>query len=169
MVTSDTDNLHHDIFFDAPLNKMYEEPNGKVALSSSTELEVSQPKSSNKASDNQRRHGGSTESGSKATSTGADAYNTSNSFYASTSFTQAIGVLLDGEFSNRQMDLLRGQIRGAHNRGLKARYWDLPFWPINLRNHVWDVLVKEGVDLLNVDDLKGAAKRNWAKHHGWWN
>jgi hypothetical protein len=33
---------------------------------------------------------------------------------------------------------------------------------------VWDVLVKEGVDLLNVDDLKGATRRNWDKHHGWW-
>ncbi|KAM0801961.1 hypothetical protein BDR22DRAFT_796187, partial [Usnea florida] len=86
----------------------------------------------------------------------ANAYDAGNSYYASVSFSDAIGHLWDGKFSDYQMDMLRGQVKGAHMRGLKARYWDLPFWPISLRNHVWDVLVKEGVDLLNVDDLKGA-------------
>ena len=168
LVTSDTDNLYQDIFFDAPLDEMYEGPNGEITPNTSTELEPSQPSSSNREKKNRRRPRGSTGSDGNAVSARADVYTTSNSFYASTSFTKAIGVLLDGEFSEHQMELLRGQIRGAHRRGLKARYWDLPFWPINLRNHVWDTLVKEGVDLLNVDDLKGATKRNWAKHHGWW-
>jgi hypothetical protein len=30
-----------------------------------------------------------------------------------------------------------------------------------LRNHVWDVLVREGVDVLNVDDLRGVSKQVW--------
>ena len=153
MVASDADNPYHDIFFDAPLNEMYEAAPEPILPT---------------LYEHQRRHGGLAESGGKVSPTDAAAYDPSNSFYASTSFTEAIGVLFAGEFSEHQMDLLRGQIRGAHRRGLKARYWELPFWPIHLRNHVWDVLVREGVDLLNVDDLKGAAKRDWSKPSGWW-
>jgi hypothetical protein len=59
------------------------------------------------------------------------------------------------------MRIIRGQIRGAKRRGLKTRYWDLPSWPLGLRNHVWDVLVREGVDVLNVDDLRGVSKQVW--------
>lgn len=98
----------------------------------------------------------------------ADSYNTTNSFYASGSFNDIFGRLIDNKFSPKQLKLLRDQVRGAHRRGLKARYWELPYWPISLRNHVWDVLVKEGVDLLNVDDLKGATERDWRLPHAWW-
>ena len=160
MVTSDSDNPHYDIFFDAPLDDMYE--------ASSEEASNPTASSSNRARDNEQRHGGQAESGSKSASADADVYDASNSFYASTSFSKALGSLSGGEFSDHQMDLLRGQIRGAHRRGLKARYWETPFWPIHLRNHVWDVLVKEGADMLNVDDLKGATKRDWTKNTGWW-
>jgi hypothetical protein len=59
------------------------------------------------------------------------------------------------------MKIIRGQVRGAHRRGLKARYWNLPSWPLGLRNHVWDVLVREGVDVLNVDDLRGVSRIAW--------
>ncbi|KAF7862507.1 hypothetical protein EAF04_007380 [Stromatinia cepivora] len=88
-------------------------------------------------------------------------FNSLNSYYASVSFNKAVGKIWRGRLSPRQMKIIRGQIRGAHRRGLKARYWDLPSWPIGLRNHVWDVLVKEGVDYLNVDDLRAAAKQVW--------
>ena len=37
-----------------------------------------------------------------------------------------------------------------------------------MRNQVWDTLVREGVDLLNVDDLKGATAMDWGVHWGWW-
>lgn len=88
-------------------------------------------------------------------------FNSLNSYYASVSFNKAVGKVWRGRLSPRQMRTIRGQVRGAHRRGLKARYWDLPSWPIGLRNHVWDVLVKEGVDYLNVDDLRAAAKQVW--------
>lgn len=101
-------------------------------------------------------------------STAADLYNTTNSFYASGSFNDIFGRLIDNRFSNRQLKILRDQVRGAHQRGLKARYWELPYWPISLRNYVWDVLVKEGIDMLNVDDLKGATERDWRWPHAWW-
>ncbi|KAL8783916.1 MAG: hypothetical protein Q9195_009247 [Heterodermia aff. obscurata] len=136
LVTSDTANVHHDIFFDAPLEKMWEDPANTMAENSTA-------------------------------SAAMDTYNESNSYYASVKFSKAIGYLPTGKFSKKQMDRLRGQIRGAHSRGLNARYWDLPFWPIGLRNYVWEVLVNEGIDLLNVDDLKGATQKDWSKWKGW--
>ena len=90
-----------------------------------------------------------------------DDFNESNSYYASVSFGKAVGRMWRGRLSPRQMKIIRGQIRGAHRRGLKARYWDLPAWPLGLRNHVWDVLVREGVDMLNVDDLRAASREVW--------
>lgn len=90
-----------------------------------------------------------------------DEFNQTNSYYASVSFGKSIGRIWRGRLSPRQIKIIRGQIRGAHRRGLKVRYWNLPSWPLGLRNHVWDVLVKEGVDMLNVDDLRGASRQVW--------
>ncbi|KXL45258.1 MAG: hypothetical protein FE78DRAFT_148574, partial [Acidomyces sp. 'richmondensis'] len=88
---------------------------------------------------------------------------------SNTSFFLSVGYVWRGHLSPRQMDIIRGQIRGAKRRGLKVRYWDTPSWPISLRNHVWHVLVKEGADVLNVDDLAGAALEDWTVpvHNGW--
>ena len=180
LVISDESNPYHDIFFDSPLDAMYEDSEGKGTSRSDSDVDnfadaVEQglpvAESEEKSPSGSAPLTRSVDEGqgrSGAIATNADSFNTTNSFYASVAFGPTIGQLRDGQFSNDQMDLLRGQIRGAHRRGLKVRYWDLPFWPIGLRNHVWDVLVKEGVDLLNVDDLKGATKRNWQKQHGWW-
>lgn len=88
-------------------------------------------------------------------------FSAQNSHYASVSFAASIGHLWRGRLSHRQMALLRGYIRGAHSRGLKARFWDTPAWPIGLRDHVWDVLVREGADTLNVDDLRGVRRGVW--------
>ncbi|TDZ27573.1 Altered inheritance of mitochondria protein 6-like protein [Colletotrichum trifolii] len=85
-------------------------------------------------------------------------FNPTNSYYTSVSFRKAIGTIWFGDLSDTQLKILRSQIGEAHSRGLKVRYWDLPAWPINIRNHIWEVLVREGVDILNVDDLKGARK-----------
>lgn len=57
--------------------------------------------------------------------------------------------------------MIARQAAAAAKRGLKARYWNTPAWPVGLRDHIWDVLVKEGVGMLNVDDLEGASRRNW--------
>ncbi|KAK4508814.1 hypothetical protein PRZ48_002553 [Zasmidium cellare] len=98
-----------------------------------------------------------------------DQYNISTSYYASTSFKKTVGFVWRGHLSPRQMEIIRGQIRGAKRRGLKARYWNTPSWPIALRNHVWHVLVKEGADVLNVDDLAAAARHTWnVRTHQLW-
>ena len=101
--------------------------------------------------------------------TSPDDFNISNSYFASVSFTATIGYPWRGRFTDDQLDLIRGQIRGAQRRGLKARYWEIPTWPTSLRNHVWDILVMENVDILNVDDLKSAAALDWSApvRHDW--
>jgi hypothetical protein len=91
-------------------------------------------------------------------------YDSTNSYYASVSFWKSIGnVWLRGEPNQDQLLLIRAQIREAHKRGLKSRYWELPPWPIHTRNRIWQILVEEGMDLLNVDDLEAAARGDWTK------
>ncbi|OJD19492.1 hypothetical protein AJ78_00561 [Emergomyces pasteurianus Ep9510] len=94
-------------------------------------------------------------------------YNPNNSYYASVSFKKSIGFPWRFHLTGRQLDLLRAQVHSAHQRGLKARYWSIPSWPRSLRNHLWTVLIREGVDILNVDDLKSAARRDWSESRLW--
>ncbi|GAB1314132.1 Altered inheritance of mitochondria protein 6 [Madurella fahalii] len=90
------------------------------------------------------------------------AFNSTNSYYASTSFWKAIGaVWWKGSPTDKQLEKIRSHLREAHNRGLKARYWELPPWPIHVRNNIWKVLVEEGIDMLNVDDLHAATREDW--------
>jgi hypothetical protein len=90
-------------------------------------------------------------------------YNATNSYYASASMHDAIGLPWLGRYSGSQVDKMRDQINGAKAAGLKTRYWDFPGWPVGLRNYVWGLLVREGMDVLNVDDLKGATTGIWGE------
>ncbi|KAF2273146.1 uncharacterized protein EI97DRAFT_425053 [Westerdykella ornata] len=121
---------HRDIFFDAPLARLYEDPSenigqGVVGTTSTSHFDIT------------------------------------NSYYASTNFRKAIGTPWRGRFSEKQIQLLRGQVRGAKRRGLKPRYWGVPSWPVGLRNTVWETLIREGVDMLAGDDLMGMATGTW--------
>ncbi|KAK4238502.1 hypothetical protein C8A03DRAFT_43776 [Achaetomium macrosporum] len=97
-------------------------------------------------------------------------YNATNSYYASVSFWDAIGqvYLGGGKPSEEQLEKIRGHLREAHRRGLKARYWGLPSWPVHVRNRLWEVLVQEGIDMLNADDLVAATKRDWTRPDTLW-
>lgn len=83
-----------------------------------------------------------------------------DAYYTSVSFQQTIGSVRTG-FSKRQLETLRRQIETARWSNLKTRYWDLPSWPISYRDYVWEVLSREGVGMLNIDDLASAEKRSW--------
>jgi hypothetical protein len=87
--------------------------------------------------------------------TPASHFSSQNSYYASVKFGKVFGWMWTGRFTPRQLEVLRRQVRGAHERGLKARYWGAPGWPVWRRERVWKVLVEEGVDYLNGDDLGG--------------
>ncbi|KAK3079967.1 hypothetical protein LTS18_003481 [Coniosporium uncinatum] len=63
----------------------------------------------------------------------------------------------EGPLNATQLETLRAQVEFARSKGIGARYWDQPGYPVGTRNAVWRVLYDEGVVLLNVDDLAGAA------------
>lgn len=80
---------------------------------------------------------------------------------ASTDFEAAVGkVTADTEpiLNDDQLRALRDQIATANKRGIGARYWNTPFFPIRRRNLVWRLLLREGVILLNADDLDAVTK-----------
>ncbi|KAH8423568.1 uncharacterized protein LDX57_001328 [Aspergillus melleus] len=81
---------------------------------------------------------------------------------ASTSFKRAVGALNSSDdnaiLSEEQLDSLRSQIRTAKKRGIGARYWETPYYPIWARNAVWRTLLQEGVALLNADDLDAVSE-----------
>jgi hypothetical protein len=139
---------HRDIFYDAPLDRLYEPAPETASSTPPSRLTRRSPL---------RLSTTTAESPLPPPSV----FDPSNSYYASTSFTRNIGFLWRGRLTASQLELLRGQIRGARRRGLKARYWDTPSWPRGLRNHVWQVLVREGAEVLNVDDLASAARESW--------
>lgn len=93
-------------------------------------------------------------------------YNPGNSLYASASLRQNLGTrwpfLFPWSSSTSQLEKIRSATRAAHARGLKVRWWDTPAWPRSWRERVWEVLMEEGADVLNVDDLRAA--RDW---EGW--
>jgi hypothetical protein len=143
---------YRDIFFDAPLEKLLDEDEDEDG--------------------NDTRP---SETGSGQGHTGmpdtlrANTFNVTNSYYASVSFKKAVGFPWPFHFTQRQVRVIREQVRVAHRLGLKVRYWSIPGWPVSLRNHVWRILVQEGVDMLNVDDLVTATKGDWKiPVFDWW-
>lgn len=75
---------------------------------------------------------------------------------ASVRFKKVVGSVnfdTDPILSDEQIKTIRSQIATAKERGIGARYWDTPYFPIRARNLVWRTLLQEGVTLLNVDDL----------------
>jgi hypothetical protein len=171
---------YRDIFFDAPLDRMADntqgydshapefdsEPDSDSYLDSEIEPDSAFAASIQRTPFRRSDDAGQGHSGSAPTD--PNNYSYLNSYYASVSFKKSIGHVWRYRLSTKQLDLIRAQIRGAHARGLKVRYWGLPSWPRGLRNHVWHVLVREGVDILNVDDLVGATRRDWRRRKGWW-
>lgn len=143
---------YRDIFYDAPLGDMYEDENENPSSSSLP------PSSSSSAS----APGSGTAGGAAAVG-----YDPSNSYYASTSFPASVGWLWwFGHITGPQRLRIRGQIRGAHKRELKARYWSSPAWLRVVRDRVWEVLVEEGIDYLNGDDLDALRDAEYASARG---
>ena len=96
--------------------------------------------------------------GLNSTNTDASNLTAQISPIASTSFREQFGkIRTTAGLNATQLDILRGQIQVAHDRGILVRYWDLPTWPIRTRNAIWRTLWDEGVDLINADDLHAAA------------
>ncbi|KAH8676770.1 hypothetical protein BGZ60DRAFT_526197 [Tricladium varicosporioides] len=76
---------------------------------------------------------------------------------ASADFAAVFGPVFGTSMNETQLELLRAQVKTAHGKGIKLRYWDQPGWPVSTRNGIWRQLRSEGVDLINVDDVEAAA------------
>lgn len=76
---------------------------------------------------------------------------------ASTDYEVAVGWSGIGNISDSQVANITKFVSDAHSRGIAARFWDTPGWPINARTNVWKVLLDNGADWLNADDLEAAA------------
>jgi hypothetical protein len=84
-------------------------------------------------------------------------WNNTVSPIASTSYAANIGWNGLGEISEGQLANLTRLINDAHARGIQARFWETPGWPEYAREKVWKVLIENGADFLNADDLAAAA------------
>ncbi|KAJ0418940.1 PLC-like phosphodiesterase [Aspergillus carlsbadensis] len=145
---------YRDIFFDAPLDRLVDKVD-----------RIDTPATVQARSGNS----GQGLSGISNGDIEPDTFDTTNSYYASVSFKKAVGIPWMLHLTDRQVQTIRSQIRAAHRQGLKVRYWGTPDWPRSLRNHVWRVLAQEGVDMLNVDDLESATRKDWAPRlSDWW-
>ncbi|KAI0815115.1 hypothetical protein BC629DRAFT_1588792 [Irpex lacteus] len=76
---------------------------------------------------------------------------------ASDDYEVAIGWNGIGNISDAQVGNITKFVGDAHSRGILARFWDTPGWPIHARDNVWRVLLENGADWLNADDLEAAA------------
>ncbi|PWY89422.1 hypothetical protein BO94DRAFT_34959 [Aspergillus sclerotioniger CBS 115572] len=83
-------------------------------------------------------------------------------YSASVNFSTAIGSPHRGRFSPRQIDLIKSQVRAAHQRGLLARYEGIPCYSEGMRRIIWRILVNEGADFIEVD-WTGCASRGWRR------
>jgi hypothetical protein len=77
---------------------------------------------------------------------------------ASTDYGAAVGWSGLTTISDEQRNIITTLVNNAHTRGIEARFWDTPGWPIIARNSVWRELLNDGVDWLNADDLEAASK-----------
>ena len=137
-LTSRTFNYHRDIFFDAPLRWMWEDKTGR-------------PQEGRKPGKGQGRAG-------TAHLDSAEVFGSHNSYYASMSFKSLYWPPLFG-LADWQKQEIREQVEGAHKQGLKVRYWGTYDWALRgsgLRR-LWRQLIELGVDVINVDDLRGFA------------
>ena len=167
---------YRDVFFDAPLDELadqsYDWPNPNripdPERRTDGDLTSSHTASLQDSADSVGRSAVNPASSTAPTTTSSPTtFTWQNSYYGSASFSRAIGHIMGSRLSQPQLQLLRAQIHGAHQKGLKVRYWDVPHWPTGLRNHIWHILNREGVDVLSVDDLVGATRRDWRKKKGW--
>ncbi|KAI0639784.1 hypothetical protein C8Q77DRAFT_1044422 [Trametes polyzona] len=76
---------------------------------------------------------------------------------ASTDYETAVGWNGIGEITEEQKANITKFVGDAHARGITARFWDTPAWPVYARENIWRALLEGGADWLNADDLAAAS------------
>lgn len=91
------------------------------------------------------------------TNTSLADFNDTISPLASTDYEQFIGWSGIGTIPDDAKANLTRLVNDAHSRGIKARFWDTPEWPIYAMKNIWMELQMAGSDWLNADDLELAS------------
>lgn len=88
-------------------------------------------------------------------------YNTLTSLIspvASTDLNSVTGPLTWSKgLNSMQVEKVQEAVKVASTKGIMARFWETPAWPIQTRNALWRQLWDAGVGLLNVDNLSAAS------------
>ncbi|KAF4454159.1 Altered inheritance of mitochondria protein 6 [Fusarium austroafricanum] len=160
-------NTYRDVFYDAPLDLLADTsqiwPNPNRAQAKNSEVPDKCTEQGVVPSNLERRQIRTYQEEENDTS---HKYYSYNSYYASAHFKKAVGHVWGSRLTQEQLQRIRAQIHGAHRLGLKARYFGVPAWPVGMRNHIWHILIREGVDVLSVDDLRQATTWDWRKRKG---
>ncbi|KAK9457904.1 hypothetical protein V1511DRAFT_485207 [Dipodascopsis uninucleata] len=73
---------------------------------------------------------------------------------ASASFLQTVGGSVGPNcLNNTQKMIVKKAINKAHELGIKTRFWDVPWWPVQKRNACYRQIIELQSDFLNADDL----------------
>ncbi|OSD03587.1 hypothetical protein PYCCODRAFT_1466955 [Trametes coccinea BRFM310] len=76
---------------------------------------------------------------------------------ASTDYAVAVGWNGIGNITDEQKANITRFVGDAHSRGITARFWDTPEWPVFAQQNIWRALLEGGADWLNADDLAAAS------------
>ena len=81
---------------------------------------------------------------------------------ASTNYRNYFKWYGEGVIPASEEQKLKELIQKGHDAGRKVRFWGCPN-----KTEVWEKLLDEGADWINVDDLKGFNEfyRNWKDQH----
>lgn len=71
----------------------------------------------------------------------------------------------EGEMPEEELEKLQHIVKIAHQHNQKVRFWATPDKPSEEREKVWTMLLGQGVDLLNTDDLGGLRDFLLKKHN----
>ncbi|KAI9655931.1 MAG: hypothetical protein M1831_004776 [Alyxoria varia] len=134
------DRNHRDIFFDAPLTEVINNP-GPPSWWDRSPADVSK---------HERYH--------------VSQFNYTNSYLASTSLRD-ISILSEIFGPSRTVvEKVRAQVKATHDKGLQVRYRHTPEWPFTgVRNKIWRVLKEEGVDYINTSDPRDFYAGPWKR------
>ena len=83
-------------------------------------------------------------------------YNSTLSPIASGNWLTNVGYMGLLPASRGTREHVRKMSDAAHERGILVRWWNNPAWPVFARDRAWRIMLDEGVDLINADDLEGA-------------
>jgi hypothetical protein len=84
---------------------------------------------------------------------------TTRTVMATADFQASVGLPRRGRFSKKQIELIRAQVRAAHQHGLLAQYTGIQCHPRRLRRLILRALAQEGVDLIEND--QNDCERPW--------